>query len=488
MTITKLESSRDFLRIWFFWKMHAAVVFFLIVGCVMVYAFTATTKYESRAKVLLLPRTHQDLIITAGDAQRQVIKSVTPEDLNTEMYLMLSDSVLENTIHSFPDNAIGLNTDQVGLVDRITGWISDAKNRLLSMVSLANQKTSEQERKTKQLRNAIDIAIYESNIMEISLRAQDPKQAAVVLGRLIEKYIDHHDQVFSLERGVQFYDDQTEIFKERLDKAEQALKRFENESAIVNFKEQNTANIELLTELKKGLQLLEIEYDESKSRLEIFEKGLFQSSDVLITKEMRSIPSIIELENSIVPLLLKKSSLSKTFTPKSREIKDVDTQIAMIRSEIANEIRKAFKTDKLELESKKIKMESLGRKIEALNKEALSLKAKEKILLELQRQVDMHKRNYQLYASKTEDSRVYSERKKQKLSNITIADKPSMSFAPVAPKKMLLLILSVFFGLIAAALTPFVIETLDHKLKTIDDVEKLLSLPVISSFPETKIS
>ena len=98
----------------------------------------------------------------------------------------------------------------------------------------------------------------------------------------------------------------------------------------------------------------------------------------------------------------------------------------------------------------------------------------------------MEKENYKIYASKTEDSRVYSERKKQKLSNITLADKPSISPNPVAPKKVLLLFLSTFFGFLAALLWPFIIESLDQKLKTIDDVEKTLSIPVICSFSESK--
>ncbi|MCD4675483.1 MAG: hypothetical protein K8S18_05735, partial [Desulfobacula sp.] len=65
MAITKLQSSRDFFRIWFFWKKQAILIFLLIIGVVMFYAYTATPKYESKARLLLLPKTFQDLVLTA---------------------------------------------------------------------------------------------------------------------------------------------------------------------------------------------------------------------------------------------------------------------------------------------------------------------------------------------------------------------------------------------------------------------------------------
>lgn len=486
MAITKLQSSRDFFRIWFFWQKQACFVFLIIVGFVMFYAYSATAKYESKAKILLLPKTSQDLIITAGEDQRQVIQKVTSEDLNTEMDLFQSDNVIHNTIKSFPNNEIGLKIKERGLFDKIIYFLNTNINKVLTLLGLKEDNFSEFESKANQLKNSIDISIYESNIMEVTLRAEEPEQAAVILEKLLRNYIKHHDQVFSIDEGLRFYDDQTEIFKTRLEAAEFALKNYQKNSDIVDFTEQNNANILLFTELKKELQYLEIAYDESKSRLEIFEEGLLYSGEVLITKEMRTIPSIIELEKSVVPLLLQRSALSKTFTPTSREYKDINTQIEMIRGEIRNEIRKAFETERLELKSKKVKKESLKKKIKEIYMEASLLKEKESVLKDLIRQADMHKINYKLYASKTENSRVYSEKKKQNLSNVTIADYPSISKNPVAPKKLLLLFLSTFFGLIAAIIVPFILESLDQKLKTIDDVEKILSLPVISSFPEVK--
>jgi uncharacterized protein involved in exopolysaccharide biosynthesis len=109
MAITKLKSSRDFFRIWFCWKPHAIKVFILIVGAVMFYAYTATPVYKSTAKVMLLPKTNQNVVITAGEDERQIISAATKEDVNTEIELIQSDKVLEETVRSFEDEKLGLS-------------------------------------------------------------------------------------------------------------------------------------------------------------------------------------------------------------------------------------------------------------------------------------------------------------------------------------------------------------------------------------------
>ena len=44
--------------------------------------------------------------------------------------------------------------------------------------------------------------------------------------------------------------------------------------------------------------------------------------------------------------------------------------------------------------------------------------------------------------------------------------------------------ISLALGFFSALCLPFILEAWDHKLKTVDDVEGLLKMQVVSSFPE----
>jgi uncharacterized protein involved in exopolysaccharide biosynthesis len=158
----------------------------------------------------------------------------------------------------------------------------------------------------------------------------------------------------------------------------------------------------------------------------------------------------------------------------------------MLREEIRYEIKKAMKTDELELKSMKIKKDSLNKIILNLLKDANELNQKDRELKELERLVELQKNNYMLYASKTEAARSFNERTNRDLTNVSIADRASIPTKPSSPKRLLNLVLSIFFGLFAAFITPFFLEFLDNKLKSTSDIEDLLSLPVVCNFPEIK--
>ena len=453
----------------------------------MFYAYAATPKYESKARLLLLPKTFQDLVLTAGKDERQVIRQVTPEDLNTEFDLIRSTKVIKDTILSFPDNQLGLKIQNQGLFDKARESISTFVNSVLVSLSLKkNVKTSQLNKNISFIQNSIGFNSYESNVLEVSLKAEDPKQTKIVLERLLEKYIKHHNRVFSVEKSEEFYEDQSHIYNDRLAMAEKAFKNFQQTNNILNFDKQNEANITLFTELNKELQLLSITFEEENSKIQIFEQSMRGNNEVLITKDMRMMPTITSFEESIVPLLIKRSEISKTFTKSSREYQDIDDQVKMLYGEMRNEIKKITKSNKLELKSMGVRIASLQNKIDQIKKQASELKEKERTYTELKRQVDFHKQNYLLYATKTEKSRVYEEKKHRNISNVAIVDSPSLPVLPVSPKKILLLILSFFFGSIAALCLPFILESFDSKLKTVDDVEILLDLPVISSFSKVK--
>ena len=201
---------------------------------------------------------------------------------------------------------------------------------------------------------------------------------------------------------------------------------------------------------------------------------------------MRTIPAIVELEKGLVPMLIRRTDIQKDFMPTSRENKQIEKQIDSIRLEIIREVKKAIRTDELELETLAAKKKSLQKKITQVNFEAQQLKLREKELRDLERHIDLYSKNYLLYTEKTEDARIYSERKKRDLANVSIVSEASRPVKPIFPRKLLMLQISLLVGFFAAIATPFLLEFIDHRIKTPYEAEKLLSTPVICSIPDLK--
>lgn len=67
--------------------------------------------------------------------------------------------------------------------------------------------------------------------------------------------------------------------------------------------------------------------------------------------------------------------------------------------------------------------------------------------------------------------------------NISIIDQAKVPEKPVKPKKALNIAIAFFIGLMASVGLAFVIEYMDNTIKTEDDVERFLGLPVVGIIP-----
>ncbi len=487
MALTRFGSTRDFFRVWFFWKPQAVLIFFVIVGIAVLFSYIITPKYESTAKILILPRTSEGLIITGGSDEKR-IAPVSREDIMTEIELLTGYAVIKDTVRSFGNGSLNLRVQSRGWHKKIIGFIMKQLKEALIFLGL-KERLSGFDSNVKLLENSLEVEpVVLSNIVVARLRAESPKTVSVVLNRLLEVYEKHRNNAFTKTEGIVFFQDQTTNYQKKLLDAEKKLKEFRRTWDIIDIEKQNEASLELIADLDHELKLLEISCDEIENRTGVLRDALKDnSSEAVIAKEMRTIPVIVELEKGLVPILIKRSEILKRYTPSSREYRNINSQIEILRAEIRNEVTKAVKTDELELYSLRVKQKSLEEKIDTLRKKANFMSQKKMSLKELEREIELYRKNYMLYASKTEDARIYGERQRRNLANVSIVNRANIPVAPVFPKRLLILVVSIFVGFFAALGMPFLLEALDGRLKTAMDAEEQLDLPVICSFPEMRL-
>jgi uncharacterized protein involved in exopolysaccharide biosynthesis len=447
MAIRTPKTTRDFARIWFYWKTPAILIWLLIVVSVSLYSLTRTPLFESDAKILLLPKTNDELVVSAGQGQRQYdAQQVENDDINTEIEIMKSKEVLKRTHAYFQDSVPGYES-----------------GRLIHDMSVE--------------------PIPNSNMLSVNLQSENQEMVADVLNKLLEIYINYHKVLFSKEDSEEFYDEQKQLYARKLDEAQKRLEEFHRENQIANLPSQINASISLISQLTGELQNLEIQIAELDSRIGLLKKGVkVEEGKVVLSSEMRNVPVIAELARGLVPLLIKRTEISKTFTQESREYKMIDDQISMLRDEIRKESFEVRNTNEMELSGLKAKRDALIEKIEALRERSTEYELKQQKVSSLELDLDIAKKNYLLYGTKKENSRLYAMRNKTNISNVVISQRAVRPEKAKSPKPMLAFQISLFLGFIAALLLPFLLETIDNKIKIADDIEAAFSLPVIATY------
>ena len=76
------------------------------------------------------------------------------------------------------------------------------------------------------------------------------------------------------EEGIQFYQERSTDYGEKLDLAEKRLKAFQQKWNIIDLKSQNESNIRLLADLNQKLNDIEISNDEAQSSISMLRRSL----------------------------------------------------------------------------------------------------------------------------------------------------------------------------------------------------------------------
>ena len=483
MPLSSLNSSRDYLRVLFSWKHHAILIFISILVIMMGFAYLYTPLYEASARIAILPRTDGGVVISSG-LEESKVAAVSQQDVNTEIELICSLAVLHNTISSLMSEGRppGLRKPSISMLDKASDFVKETIQETLIFLRLKHRLTPF-ESMVALLARSIEVEpIAMSNIILVTLKAEQPKAAAIVLDRLLEVYIQHHGQVYTKDEGINFYSDQAEKYRTKLADAEERVKEFKNDNHIVDLEKQNFANIDQLSKFTVDLLNINVTINECQSKINLLKSGF--KNGITATREMKRIPAIAEFDKALVPLYIQRGEILKNYTKESREYLGLEEQINALKMEIRNEVQKAVQTEELELVVLLDKRDSINKGIEDLQRASDEINQKQKHLNEMQREVHLYGQNFMLYASKKEDAIISSDIKNRNLANISIADRPKVPSVPSFPNRILFLVLSIVAGISAALGSPFLLEFIDHRIKTPHDVERYLNLPVICSITD----
>lgn len=102
----------------------------------------------------------------------------------------------------------------------------------------------------------------------------------------------------------------------------------------------------------------------------------------------------------------------------------------------------------------------------------------------LTRETEINEQLYRRLHEKHEDARIAEA---ENVPDVTLVDPATVPSRPIRPNKQAALILGIFAGLALGLIAGFVVEQLDTSIGTIEDVERLLAIPVLGVIPYLRI-
>lgn len=339
----------------------------------------------------------------------------------------------------------------------------------------------------KILRSSLDISQFrDTNLIALTAKRQDPKEAARIANELADVYRDARlDMKYKeMTRAMDALSRELEKQQERVSVAEQRVEELRQELDISVVSEGVNAN-----SIEK-LQLQQLEGDRIASRVSMLvAKTRYEQMDALSGEDLLTAsayvandPFVETMRTQIKDYDVALTSLLENYGPNHPEVKQ--TQAA--RDELVVKLGRALDGIKKGLRAQYIVEKS---KFEALEAELRGVRSIEQ---ESQREkfVPFNKAMQELEIQRSIMNALKSRIAQEGITlevprtPVEVVDSAEAPTRPISPNLILNILLSIFVGLGSGVGLAYFIEYLDTSIKTADDVERWIELPVLGLIPQ----
>ncbi len=452
---------RDYLKI--IYKRRYTVYTFFIVVFVVVLIGTLSSKpvYKASTKVLIEKVEPYNLSM-----MYPYYTPYDPEFYETQYQLIKSKSVAEKVVK------------MLSLESTYERYFKDSGNPFGE-----DDKIS----KTEILADIITAGIVvtpvkNSKIVNISFMSPNPEFAQIVANTVAKAYIEEIlDMKMSASRySLEWMTKKAEEEKAKLERSEKALQEYMKSHDIVTLQDKVAIIPEKLSEFNAQL----INAETKRKGLEtIYNKVMNVSSNL---KEAETVPviasdpTIQSLRTQILEAERNIEELSKKYGKKHPVMIRAEEELRVLQQKREEEIKRVIKSIKNEYEIAKSNEDSLRRMLANTKAEALNLNEKFIKYSVLTREVETNRQLYDALIKRIKEQSVTEEIQTVNVWVIEEAEKPT---APVKPRKLLNIILGLIVGLFGGIGMAFFIEYLDNTIKTPEDVETKIGVPVLGTIP-----
>ena len=497
----RLTSLRDILFILFKYKWAIVTTFLATILATGTYMWIKEDVYEVSAKILIKKGREIALppsVITSAP----FIVSQKPEDINSEIEIFKSRELLEKVITTFgldrpspPPPPKGLFPTLKYHLKKVKNYCKKLWNDILIAVGLKEVLTHRDIALLELIRGLSAEAIRESNVIEVKLRLPVKENASLVLNKLLEFYLERHLEAYKNEGITNFFDTRILSLKQELEKAERTLEEFKITHNIVSVGEQENLLLKRLMENEAAIDITKSAIAETEAKVANIKASLKSESPRLITEEVtQRNPSLDILKTKIFDLIQKRTELLQKFKEDHLLIKGVNEQIKGVEDLIAAEeksYRASSKTDtnevftvlRKELLSHMTVLKSLREKLAGLEKnnkryreELNELKRWEWEFNELSRLAKVIESDYFFYKKKGEEARAADILDRQGIINVSVIEKGTDPIQPVGMRKVYIMGIVIFVGLIAGLGVVFLMELMDHSVYFPEQIEEYLGV------------
>ena len=422
-----------------------------------IYVVCASRIYESRAVI----QVHQEpqKVVNIADVSEE--KPETSDYLNTVVQAFTSRNLMLRVIRS-----TGLDKDPSFAPPRKDGSHypeTELADRLSRIVSVSLRRGT----------RLVDVKVFNEN----------PQTAKMLATAFVNEFRkESFEQRSELSRlAYEFLHQEAEELKAKLESAEHTLQAYKEKTGAVSLEERQDVIVEKLREVNsaatdaKSLRLrLEADLEQMRTIEPNDVDGLLKISSV------SKIPQVALIREKLLEAENKLAESNERYLPSHPKYIAERTKVANLRKGLAGALARAGDTLAREYESAREAERKLDRSLQEQEQKALELNKTAIPYNVLQREIESDRALFQSVTSRLKETKITGS---VDSPAFRLIEEPLVPASPVKPRTKFILGLALLLGITLGVGTVIGRDAVDGSLRTLDEAESYLELPVSLPFP-----
>ena len=493
---------KDYLYVMLRRKNIICLVVLVCLPFILIKAFSSTPVYQATTK-LLIQKNFDPSFLSNNRF------SYDPYFLSTQAQLITSSRVAINVVELL--NLDGTysryfkDKSQDSFITKdLINWFKNLYSVVLKLAGISNNdlssgqtdenEYSEEKAKKQKIKSlskmvqygiTVDNDLEKGDIVNVSFSSTNPVFAANVVNTAVSAYkqLLLEMKLESTSQTLEWLKTNSDAERSKLETSEKKLREYKKKHDIYTINDQEAIFPEKITKISSNLTLAQAEVNELES--------MYQEIKRISPEEALNLPviagneTIKELRRQIINKEQEIASLSKSIGYKHPKMIRTKKDLNALKGKLNSEIQDVIQSIKNRYELAQQKAKSIQTLLDKTKQNAAFMSDKFIQYEILNRDIEVHRLLYDRLLSRIKEFNITEQQQTIDVWVIESADPPASSITK-GPKRTILL--GIIISLVAGIGLAFFLEYMDNTVKTSEDAEERLGLPILGMIPLLKDS